>query len=252
MNDLQSYVGRIIGAQSTQQAFETFCAAMGDRGYDRITYSLVNDHPSLRLPSQHGLATSYPEDWMKYYARQNYAQVDPVTARVLSSRIPFFWSDVTAKHDRLSPPHRMMDEAADAGLGEGIGISLRGQGAELVGVGIARASSAFGQNRKQDYSFLGSAAFLSTCLHETFRDLTINSARAAFTHREHDVLSWAAEGKSDDEIGCILNITRNTVRYHWKNAARKLGVTGRNHALIKAFRQQIIEPARIRTSYQKW
>ena len=65
MKDLERYVERIVNSQTTQEAFDTFCDAMRHHGYDRIAYSLVNDHPSLGLPSQHGLATSYPEDWMK-------------------------------------------------------------------------------------------------------------------------------------------------------------------------------------------
>jgi Autoinducer binding domain len=82
--------------------------------------------------AQHGLATSYPEDWMKHYAKHNFSSIDPVTRQVLTKRTPFFWSDVTSRLDRLSDPHRMMDQAADAGLGDGIGISLRGDGPELV------------------------------------------------------------------------------------------------------------------------
>ena len=73
MKDLERYVERIVTSQTTQEAFDHFCAAMRERGYDRIAYSLVNDHPSLGLLSQHGLATSYPEDWMKHYAKHNFS-----------------------------------------------------------------------------------------------------------------------------------------------------------------------------------
>jgi len=46
----------------------------------------------------------------------------------------------------------MMDQAADAGVGNGIGISLRGDGSELVGVGIARSSlPGSRRNKPQDY-----------------------------------------------------------------------------------------------------
>jgi DNA-binding CsgD family transcriptional regulator len=249
MKDLERYVERIVNSQTTQEAFDIFCEAMRHHGYDRIAYSLVNDHPSLGLPSQHGLATSYPDDWMKYYAARKFSLIDPVTRQVLTSRMPFFWSDVTARLDRRLPPQQMMDQAADAGLGDGIGISLRGEGPERVGVGIARSSlPASERNKPQDYTFLlGGAYLLSTCLHETYRDLTIKSARAALSTREHDILSWGAEGKTDPEIGIILTITVNTVRFHWKNIFRKLGVNGRTYAIAKALRQQIITPASIRT-----
>ena len=252
MKDLERYVELIVASQTTQEAFDHFCAAMRQHGYDRIAYSLVNDHPSLGLSSKHGLATSYPEDWMKHYAAHNFSLIDPVTQRVLTKRTPFFWSDTTAKLDRLSISLRMMNEAADAGLGDGIGIPLRGDGAELVGVGIARASlPASEQNKPQDYSFLGGAYLLGTCLHETYRDLMIKSARAALSNREHDIVSWGAEGKTDEEIGMILGITVNTVRFHWKNVFKKLGAQGRTYAITKALRQRIITPASMRAPYQK-
>jgi DNA-binding CsgD family transcriptional regulator len=252
MKDLERYVDLIVASQTAQEAFDHFCDAMRKHGYDRIAYSLVNDHPSLGLFSRHGLATSYPEDWMKHYAAHNFSLIDPVTQRVLTKRTPFFWSDTTAKLDRLSPSLRMMDEAADAGLGDGIGISLRGDGTELVGVGIARSSlPASERNKPQDYNLLGGAYLLSTCLHETYRDLTIKTARAVLSAREHDVLSWGAEGKTDEDISMILIITVNTVRFHWKNIFKKLAANGRTYAITKALRQQIITPASMRAPYQK-
>lgn len=246
MKDVGRYVERIIASQTTQEAFDIFCEAMSHRGYDRIAYSLVNDHPSLGLSSQHGLATSYPEDWMKHYAAHNFSLIDPVTQRVLARRTPFFWSETTARLDRLSASLRMMNEAADAGLGDGIGISLRGDGAELVGVGIARSAlPASEENKPPDYNFLGAAYLLSTCLHETYRDLIIKAARAVLSRREHDVLSWGAEGKTDEEIGIILGISTSTVRFHWNNIFKKLAANGRTYAITKALRQQIITPASI-------
>jgi DNA-binding CsgD family transcriptional regulator len=252
MKDLERFVERIVASQTPQEAFDHFCEAMREHGYDRITYSLVNDHPSLGLSSKHGLATSYPDDWMKHYAAHNFSLIDPVTQRVLTKRTPFFWSDVTAGLDRVSSSREMMGQAADAGLGDGIGISLRGDGPELVGVGIARPSlPASEQSKPQDYNFLGGAYLLSTCLHETYRDLTVKAARAALSGREHDVAAWGAEGKTDEEISMILGITVNTVRFHWKNIFKKLAANGRTYAITKALRQQIITPASVRAPYQK-
>jgi len=251
MKDLERYIERIVASQTPQEAFDAFCDAMRQHGYDRIAYSLVNDHPSLGLSRQHGLATSYPEDWMKHYAAHNFSLIDPVTQRVLTKRAPFFWSDATARLDRHSVSLRMMNEAADAGLGDGIGISLRGDGAELVGVGIARSSlPASERNKPQDYGFLGGAYLLSTCLHETYRDLIVKAARAALSRREHHILSWGAEGKTDEEIGMILCISINTVRFHWKNIFRKLAAQGRTYAISKALRQHLITPASVRAPYR--
>jgi hypothetical protein len=63
----------------------------------------------------------------------------------------------------------MMDQGADAGVGDGIGISLRGDGSELVGVGIARSSlPGSGRRKRQDHNFLGGAYLLTpACMKPT-------------------------------------------------------------------------------------
>lgn len=106
MKDLDRYVERIVTSQTRQEAFDHFCEAMRHYGHDLIAYSLVNNHLSLGLSSQHGLATSYPEDWMKRYAAHNFLLIDPVTRQVLTKRTRFFWSEVTSTLDRRSDDGR--------------------------------------------------------------------------------------------------------------------------------------------------
>jgi DNA-binding CsgD family transcriptional regulator len=54
------------------------------------------------------------------------------------------------------------------------------------------------------------------------------------TRREIQCLKWAAEGKTDSEIGQIMDISTPTVRFHMRNAAEKMGVTGRPQAVRRA------------------
>jgi DNA-binding CsgD family transcriptional regulator len=63
-----------------------------------------------------------------------------------------------------------------------------------------------------------------------------------FSEREKSCLSWTALGKSSWEIGQILSISENTVVFHIKNAMRKLGVSNRTLAAVKAVRLGIIDP----------
>ncbi|NCU11386.1 MAG: LuxR family transcriptional regulator [Sphingomonadaceae bacterium] len=51
------------------------------------------------------------------------------------------------------------------------------------------------------------------------------------TRREVQCLRWAAAGKTDREIGIILSLSISTVRFHLRNAAGKLGATGRVQAI---------------------
>lgn len=54
------------------------------------------------------------------------------------------------------------------------------------------------------------------------------------TRREIQCLKWAAAGKTDAEIGDIVQISLPTVRFHITNAARKLDVSGRSQAVHRA------------------
>ncbi|WP_049759564.1 helix-turn-helix transcriptional regulator [Novosphingobium aromaticivorans] len=51
------------------------------------------------------------------------------------------------------------------------------------------------------------------------------------TRREVQCLRWAAAGKTDGEIGIILDLSHSTVRFHLRNAAEKLGATGRAQSI---------------------
>lgn len=59
--------------------------------------------------------------------------------------------------------------------------------------------------------------------------------------READCLHWAARGKTYWEVGKILGISENTVRFHLKNAFVKLGANSRSNAVSIAVREGIIE-----------
>lgn len=51
------------------------------------------------------------------------------------------------------------------------------------------------------------------------------------TRREVQCLRWASAGKTDSEIGIILGLSVSTVRFHLRNAAAKLGATGRAQSI---------------------
>ncbi|QQN73425.1 LuxR C-terminal-related transcriptional regulator [Croceicoccus sp. YJ47] len=62
------------------------------------------------------------------------------------------------------------------------------------------------------------------------------------TKREVECLHWAAIGKTDTEIGMILERSRATVRFHMKNASDKLDAVNRGQALFKATQLGYIAP----------
>ena len=65
---------------------------------------------------------------------------------------------------------------------------------------------------------------------------------ATISKREQDCLVWTAQGKRSWEIGKILGISANTVNFHLKNAFRKLDVSARSAAVVKAGELGLLGP----------
>lgn len=54
------------------------------------------------------------------------------------------------------------------------------------------------------------------------------------TERERECLTWVARGKTDSEIGIIIDRSPETARFHVRNAIAKLDASSRSHAVAKA------------------
>ena len=60
--------------------------------------------------------------------------------------------------------------------------------------------------------------------------------------REAQILCWVREGKSNHEIGSILDISGLTVKNHLQRVYRALGVSNRAHALSRCHALGLLEP----------
>jgi len=57
-----------------------------------------------------------------------------------------------------------------------------------------------------------------------------------FSRREQECLTWMAKGRSNIEIGQILEISNSTVKFHVKNIMQKLSASNRTEAVAIAAR----------------
>jgi len=65
--------------------------------------------------------------------------------------------------------------------------------------------------------------------------------RKMMTGREIEILGWVQEGKSNQEIGVILNLSPLTVKNHVQKILRKLDVRNRAQAVSKATAMRLID-----------
>jgi len=87
------------------------------------------------------------------------------------------------------------------------------------------------------------AAWMRTQSRIAAEDVRIASVgNGTLTERERGILRWVYLGKSNGEIGAILNISALTVKNHMQKILRKLNVVNRAQAVGKALDARIIRP----------
>jgi transcriptional regulator EpsA len=62
------------------------------------------------------------------------------------------------------------------------------------------------------------------------------------TARELDILNWVMKGKSNYEIGAIVNLSPLTVKNHLQNIYKKLNVHNRVQAISRCYSLQLLNP----------
>ena len=250
MSKLQSAIEAIQNAHSQEEAFGRFCEFIRYCGYEKAGFSLMTDHPSVGLEALHWQSSSFPDDWMTHYKERDFHTIDPVFQLILSKPGAFFWSQAIPALTRIprfeaqsmDNSRDMMREAGDAGLADGIGVSIVNAWGEVAGFGISRSHS----DGDQDVRSLANIYLLSSVFHEKYLSFYETRELPSLTEREKDVLNWSASGKTDWEIAEITGISRATVRFHLNNIFRKMGVNNKMSATINAVRRKLIVPDAVR------
>jgi len=123
--------------------------------------------------------------------------------------------------------------AADPNLGEAIVTPVH-QPRGLVGalVWCSREPIGVAEVFAERAEHLQALALRLVATHNEARGRPRNAmVPQTLTRREVQCLRWASAGKTDSEIGAILGVSVSTVRFHLRNAAGKLGGTGRAQSI---------------------
>ena len=178
------------------------------------------------------LLNSLPGNWWQHYLEQGYVVHDPVIRETLENFRPFTWRDVTADRLISLEARAMFDDCASLGMRDGFVVPI------YETSGYTGLVSISGERCDIDQPTRNALSLASVYLHNKLCALRRRSEGLMIdlTDREGECLTWAAAGKSDWEIGQILNISAKTVNYHIENAKRKLGVSTRVQAIVAAIR----------------
>lgn len=221
---------------SAEDVRQFLLSALKDFG---VEYLLAGTIPlpgmMARQQQAHVLLTTHPPEWQRRYFTRGYLFKDPTVTAVATGTSPFSWSEIRARSEE-SGARRIFDEAAEFGLAEGFTVPLLTLEGKTGGFSFA--------GERLDLS-AADRGMLNLIANYAFGQLLLLHEQPAakpivLAPRERESLQWAAEGKSDWEIGELMGISEHGADRHLRSARRKLGTYSRTHAVAQAIRLGLI------------
>ncbi|AYG64304.1 LuxR family transcriptional regulator (plasmid) [Rhizobium jaguaris] len=233
------FLDQTVDVAQTEQLFDALCAFALNFDCPWVAYEHLTSDQRVLTPVRRERAAmlNYPDQWQAHYFKMGYDKIDPINRTCRKRADAFRWSEVYNDGLTTEDERRVFDEAATFGLRSGISIPLHGPKGSFAVTSFAQGGEF--QNRTVTYLQLAALHF-----HLRAARLVNSSGMeeiADLSPREKECILWTARGKSSWEIGRILGISLNTANFHIKNAMRKLDVTSRTAAAIKAVNFGIID-----------
>jgi len=236
---IEDFVEASNGSSSKTEVFGLYQQVLEKLGFDRVVYTYVTDHFAIQQRAGHGIECNYPSDWMAHYQDNNYQLIDPVIMRVQQTNQAFAWRNIPEDSPLSRQQCNLLLEAQEAGLHSGVGVPLHSHCGSIAGVGISCSDKGLAINKH----LLSLLQLVSQQFHMTYCVLSAqgkNKAIPALTDREKEVLKWLAIGKSVEDIGEVMQVSSETIKFHIKNIYEKLEANSKILAVTKTIRYCII------------
>lgn len=206
------------------QRMRTFARSIG---YDQALFGLQMQLPGM-APLQH-ITSGYPDAYQRLYLERGYVALDPTVAHCQASTAPLEWSE--SIYDARS--HEIMEESRRYGLGFGFSLSVHEGDQSASMLSLARDRPVESDSERQ--LILAAASVMAHCLHVASKNVILPGVlaerRPRLSPREAQCLQLVAIGKSNWDIGQLLNISEAAAAFHVKNLLKKFKVSTRVQAV---------------------
>ncbi|WP_020175361.1 LuxR family transcriptional regulator [Methyloferula stellata] len=177
-----------------------------------------------------------PDGYIEHYLRHQYIDRDPVVTELRRSLSPFTWDDLRQNRRLTKAERRIMDEAHEFDSDDGFIIPIVTRSGSVALFSPCGLHPDLSPRARSALEIVGTYAHCALQRAMAQERRVQPTLRKPLTPREREIMRWVAAGKTDDEIGEILTIGRETVTTHVENAKVKLNATRRTYAVVQALR----------------
>lgn len=229
---------QLARSSSIAELQERLVAFAHDFQFATITAVLVVEKP-VGPPAFRSIGNT-PEGFLKAYTNVASSRRDPVLAALKRVSTPVLWDRRTYEE---AGAHDLFEEQSAWGYRHGVAIATHLPNGQHLLVGVDRSDPLPNSDAELTRLVADLQLTLAYAQDAAIRLLGVEATPVgALTPREVEILKWTMEGKSTWEIGQILSISANTVKFHLKNVTAKLDCASKHTAAVKASRLGLLDP----------
>jgi LuxR family transcriptional regulator, quorum-sensing system regulator BjaR1 len=124
--DLMTTIENIQHQTSSDAILDIIYAAIGGYGFERFIVSGLPD-PGVDV-RPFVLLSGWDNEWYERYTSRGYVHLDPVARHCFSTTLPFDWSEAPYDRENDTPARRVMEEAREFGMDEGLCVPVHMEG----------------------------------------------------------------------------------------------------------------------------
>ncbi len=238
-HDAVFYINQATSLEELSLIFERILTGYG---FDLFAVQYITQELK-KIDSKPHYLCNFPQEWVDHYYDAEYYRIDPVITLGKEKRSPYFWSKLWEDVTMTDKQKEFFDEAEKYGVASGVGLPILLVDNEPGIVSFVSSACSAKEIKKIVDEYHVALTLLATSFHHavsSFFEKQPHPLAPHLTDRERECLTWAAHGKTDIEIGMILNISYRTVNMHMYNSFKKLNCVSREQAIVKAMLMKII------------
>jgi DNA-binding CsgD family transcriptional regulator len=225
---LETFSDQVAKCQTRDGVGQTFFETVSREGYAASACRVVSgDARTSRALFRH-----WPHDWASVSDAKSFGTRSFVLQAACSRIAPFSWLDVLEHQSLPTAEREVWETAREFGWTNGFVVPIHGPHGYLAVVTMGSRE----RNLDLNVERRARLQMMAVLAHERCRALVNPSSaevRDILSARELECLRWVAAGKTDWEIGVILNLSASTVRFHVDRARIKLDARTRPQAIAQ-------------------
>lgn len=228
-DDTLMLISQVTTATTKEELLQRTRAAARTLGYDYVLHGIEMRVPTIGAVQD--VNSGYPVEYRTLYEERAFVGRDPTVAHCLVDKRPLVWSE----HMYLKAPGaaEIMEESQRFGLNHGLSLPVHEAGRVVSMLSLARDRPF--ESKAEEALVISSGNVLAHCVHVAAENIILpallQERRSRLSPREQQCLQLVAQGKSNWDIGMILNVSEDTVAFHMKNMMKKLQVASRVQAV---------------------